>query len=166
MRPFWSILKDCECEETKGKINARAARTSPIKASRKHDSSSGRKGTNISLAPSLQELLSLLSWCHALFCQKDPSQNLLLLLSLGCYWFIAQKQEESGVTEWHPVCVVCSRKFESWCMCGFLRLPLSLRNSLSEKQPLKGSSLSSPQLTTVKGRCHSKITWGIPPKSV
>ena len=152
MRLFWSILKDCECEETKGKINARAARTSPIKASRKHDSSSGRKGTNISVSlfPSLQELLSLLSWCHALFCQKDPSQNLLLLLSLGCYWFIAQKQEESGVTEWHPVCVVCSRKFESWCMCGFLPLPLSLteefpftKAAFKRVKPVKSSTYNS-----------------------
>ena len=52
MRLLATIFIHCECEETKAKINARHARTSPIKASRKHDSSSGRKGTNISILPS------------------------------------------------------------------------------------------------------------------
>lgn len=52
MRLLGTIFIHCECEETKAKINARHARTSPIKASRKHDSSSGRKGTNISILPS------------------------------------------------------------------------------------------------------------------
>ena len=82
------------------KINAReAARTSPIKATTKHDSSSGRKGTNI--------FFSLLELCFCLcFAKKDP----LLVIDSSRWWW--QEQDESGVTEWHPVCVVCSRKFE------------------------------------------------------
>ena len=97
---------------------------------------------------SLQELLSLLSWwvCHCLVLPKRPFSWLLLI-----------HRSETGRKWGHRVtsgmcCAMLLQKVWSWCMCGFLWVWLPLRNSLSvqktEKHPLKGSSLSSPQVPT------------------
>ena len=147
MRLLGTIFIHCECEETKAKINARHARTSPIKASRKHDSSSGRKGTNISILPSRiaisAVMMSLPLPCFA-------KKTLLLVVIDSSLRNRTKVGSQSDIR--YVLCAMLLQKVWSWCMCGFLWVWLPLRNSLSvqktEKHPLKGSSLSSPQVPT------------------
>ena len=98
---------------------------------------------------SLQELLSLLSWwvCHCLVLPKRPFSLVVIDSSLRNRTKVGSQSDIRYV-----LCAMLLQKVWSWCMCGFLWVWLPLRNSLSvqktEKHPLKGSSLSSPQVPT------------------